>query len=80
MRTIQLTNDEDREVADLKDRLGLPTKKAVIMEGLRSLRKLVQAQKRRRRLTAASVRVRKQSLSVNRSWAPRGTAVTHDSD
>lgn len=80
MRTIQLTDDEDREVAELKKRLSLPSKKAVILEGLRSLRQILQAQKRQRRLRSASLSVRKQSLAANREWASRSTAILHDSD
>lgn len=71
MRTIQITPEEDREIALLKERLGLPTKKAVVMEGLKTLRQILQAQKRRRRLQAASYLVRQTSRRANREWAVR---------
>lgn len=75
MRTIQITPEEDQEIAELRDRLKLPTKKAVVMEGLRSLRQILQDQQRRRRLQTASQAVRRESLRENRRWARRAVPV-----
>lgn len=59
----------------LKKRLGFKSKKAVVMEGLEALTKLYQDRKRRGRLANASLAVRRQSLSVNQTWAPLSTPI-----
>lgn len=75
LTTIQVTSEEDREIAVLKGKLGLPSKKAVVLEGLRALRQILQDQQRRRRLQAASRLVRGESQKINREWAPLSTAL-----
>ena len=72
--TIQITPEEDREISELKERLQLPSKKAVVLEGLRSLRQIIKDQQRRRRLKTASLRVRDVSIHTNREWAPLATS------
>ena len=73
--TIQVTSEEDKEIAHLKEELGLPSKKAVVLEGLRSLRKLLEDQRRHHRLQSASLLVRKGSSKINREWAAHSTAL-----
>lgn len=73
--TIQITAEEDREISELKTKLGLPSKKAVVIEGIRNLREIIQDQRRRQRLQAASREVRKRSFHANREWAPLSTAL-----
>ena len=73
MKTIQFTDEEDREIAELKVALHLPNKKEVVREGLRSLRELVQARKRSRRLQKASQLVATSSQEINEKWAPLAT-------
>lgn len=75
LTTIQVTSDEDREIAILKEKLGLPSKKAVVLEGLRALRQILQDQMRRKRLQAASRLVREESRRMNDEWAPLSTAL-----
>jgi hypothetical protein len=78
--TIQLTSEEDQEIARLKKAMKLNSKKAVVIEGLHALRKLIEAQKRRDRIQKAVLAVREESLAVNREWAPHSTAVRFDED
>ncbi len=73
--TIQITPEEDREILALKERMQLPSKKAVVMEGLRALREILRAQQRRRRLQGASQLTRDDSQRANREWARVSTAV-----
>lgn len=73
--TIQVTSEEDQEIARLKKILGLPTKKAVVMEGIRSLRQILRDQQRRRRLQEASAVIQSDSRQTNREWAPHSTAI-----
>lgn len=75
--TIQITSEEDREISRMRSRLGLPSKKAVVLEGLKSLRQILKDQGRRKRLQAASLRLRKQSKEVNKEWAPLSSALRH---
>lgn len=75
LTTIQVTLEEDKEIALLKDKLGLPSKKAVVMEGLKALRQILQDQMRRKRLQAASRLVREGSRSANQEWASLSTAL-----
>jgi hypothetical protein len=75
LTTIQVTSEEDREIAVLKNKLGLPSKKAVVLEGLRALQQILRDQQRRQRLQAASRLVREQSKKINREWAPLSTAL-----
>jgi len=73
--TIQMTSEEDREINSLKKKLGLPSKKAVVLEGIRTLKQSLQGEQRRLRLQEVSLRVRKTSQKINREWAPYSTAV-----
>jgi hypothetical protein len=73
--TFQITPEEDKEINRLKKELGLPSKKAVILEGLRALQDLRREQKRRQRLQTASRLVGQGSLQVNREWASRASAL-----
>ena len=75
LTTIQVTSEEDREIALLRDKLGFSSKKAVVLEGLRALRRILQDQQRRRRLQAASRLVRQESRKINQEWAPLSTAL-----
>jgi hypothetical protein len=75
LTTIQVTSEEDREIALLKEKLGLPSKKAVVLEGLRALRRILQDQMRRKRLQAASRLVREDSRRINDEWSPLSTAL-----
>lgn len=72
--TIQISFDEDQEIETLKSTLGLPSKKAVVIEGLRTLRSLVEERHRRHRLQSLSERLRRQSQLINKEWAPLSTA------
>ncbi|MBI2083410.1 MAG: hypothetical protein HYT76_07545 [Deltaproteobacteria bacterium] len=67
--TIQMTLEEDREIAHLKEELGLSSKKEVVREGLRALQGILKDHKRRRQLRNASLSVRKQSERTNREWS-----------
>lgn len=73
--TIQITSEEDQELRKLKRALRLPSKKAVVLEGVRALRRLVQDEARRSRLQEVSRKVRGSSLEVNREWSPLSVAV-----
>ena len=73
--TIQVTSDEDREIVLLKQQLRLPSKKAVVLEGLRTLRQTLQNQERRRRLQKASRLVGEGSRGINEEWAPLSSAL-----
>lgn len=73
--TIQITSEEDREISRLKEVLGLPSKKAVVMEGVRGLREILKDQHRRRRLQVASRLVREESRAANREWAPLASSL-----
>lgn len=74
MRTsIQITPEEDREIDELKALFKLPSKRAVVLAGLRELRgKFLQTQ-RKKRLQSASLLCRDESLVVNREMGPLGT-------
>jgi len=72
--TIQITEKENGEIGKLKEALHLPNKKAVVLEGVRSLWKQVEERKRWERLQSASRKVRRISMKVNREWARHGTA------
>ncbi len=73
--TFQISPEEDREITRLKKELGLPSKKAVILEGIRVLHQMKSEQDRRQRLKSASQRVSKHSLKINREWGPRSSAL-----
>lgn len=73
--TIQITPDEDREITDLKEQLKLPSKRAVVMEAVRSLRLLMEDEERRGRLRRASSLVSRGSMDANREWAPQSSAL-----
>ena len=75
LTTIQITKEEDAEIGFLKEKLALPSKKAVVMEGLNALREILRNQQRRRRLQASSQMVRKESGRINRDWAGLSTAL-----
>lgn len=68
--TIQISQEEAQEIALLKEELRLPSQRAVVMEGVRTLRQLLKDQRRHRRLQQASGQVRGESARVNRTWAP----------
>ena len=72
--TIQISREEDNEIIRLKKALHFSTKKAVVMAGIQKLGAVLRENKRRRRLQEASVRVREESLRVNREWASHSTA------
>ncbi|MBI4411540.1 MAG: hypothetical protein HY541_03555 [Deltaproteobacteria bacterium] len=73
--TIQVTREEDRAVTRLKNKLGLSSKKAVFLEGLRALSEIVEDRQRRVRLRAASLAVRADSKKVNKEWAVLSAAL-----
>lgn len=73
--TIQVTKEEDRAITQLKKKLGLPSKKAVLLEGMQALTQIVENRQRRTRLQAASLAVRRESIKINKEWAPRSTAL-----
>lgn len=68
--TIQISQEEAQEIARLKAELRLPSQRAVVMEGVRTLRQLLNDQRRRRRLQQASRQVRAESARENRAWSP----------
>lgn len=70
LNTIQIGPDEDLEICRLKKELGLPSKKAVVMEGIRTLAELFKDKQRSHRLQALSLKLRKQSRKINQDWAP----------
>jgi hypothetical protein len=72
--TVQLSKKEDQELVRLQHSLKLPTKKAVIIEGMRALDALARERERQGQLQRASALVRKQSQKENREWAALGTA------
>jgi hypothetical protein len=74
--TIQLTREEDLAIAGLKKKLGLASKRAVVMEGVRSLMGQLEERQRRGRLQKASALVREGSRQANRQWAPLSSALT----
>ena len=74
LTTIQITSEEDKVIGRLKKELGLPTKKAVVMEGLQALKQTLKQQKRTKGLQAASRLVRRESLRTTQEWGPLGTA------
>lgn len=78
--TIQLTREEDRAITALKKKLGLASKRAVVMEGVRALMWQVEEKQRRDRLQQASALVRKGSWRVNQDWAPLSSALKHNED
>ncbi len=71
--TIQITQEENQQIEQLKTLLKLPSKRAVVLEGLRGLREKYQMSARRQRLRAASQRCREESLEINQEMAPLGT-------
>lgn len=73
--TIQITQEEDREISQLKKKLGFKTKKAVVLEGLKSLAENLQNKQRRIRLQQTSLRVRDSSSTTNKEWALYSTAL-----
>ena len=73
--TIQISSEEDREIARLKEVLGFASKKAVILEGLRALNERLQELKRRHQLQKASQLVRQESSLLNKEWAPLSAAL-----
>jgi len=72
--TIQISREEDQEIVVLKKQLCLPSKKAVVLEGIRSLQQKLKEQDRVRRLQAASKQVRTESQRINQEWAPHASA------
>ena len=78
--TIQITKGEDQEIAQLKVRLGLPSKKAVLLEGMRLLREKIKGDARRRHLRKVVLAIREESQRVNREWAPGASAVHLNED
>lgn len=78
--TIQITKGEDQEIAHLKVRLGLPSKKAVLLEGMRLLRDKIKQDVRRRHLRKVVLAVRAESQRTNREWAPGASAAHLDED
>ena len=73
LTTIQVTKTEDREIAQLRSRLGLKSKKEVLREGLRALQGMLRGQQRRKRLHSASLAVRGSSIREGRRWAALAT-------
>lgn len=73
--TIQITREEDNEIAWLKRQLQLPSKRAVLQAGLESLRQIVKSRMRTAQLKAASLRVRRGSRVINHEWAQGSTAL-----
>lgn len=73
--TIQMTPTEDRLITSLKKELGLPTKKAVVMEGVRALKQLFEEKGRVNRLQKASYKIRSESQAVNREWSSLSTSL-----
>ncbi len=72
--TIQISSEEDHEITLLKNKLGFPSKKAVIMEGVHTLQQILQNKERASRLANASLKIRKESKKANQIWAPLSTA------
>lgn len=75
MTTIQINHEEDQEMARLKTQLRLPSKKAVLLEGIRLLHDKIKQDARRRHLRKVVLAVREESRRVNREWAPGASAV-----
>lgn len=75
LTTIQVTFEEDREIDTLKEKLGLPSKKAVVMEGLRALQERIRESQRRKRLHTASHLVYGESKRINQEWASHSSAL-----
>lgn len=73
--TIQVTKEEDRAITRLKNKLALPSKKAVVLEGIRALSDIVEDRQRRRRLQVASLAVRLESKRINKEWAHHSSAL-----
>lgn len=73
--TIQITSDENHEIETLKEAFDFPTKKAVVLEGLHLLKESLEEKKRVEQLQTLSLKLRKQSLKVNREWAPFSKAI-----
>lgn len=78
LTTIQITTDEDREIGQLKRELKLPSKKAVVMEGIRTLNQFIKDKKRRLHLQNLSLKISKESNRVNKEWAPLSTSLKYD--
>ncbi len=75
LTTIQVTQEEDREISQLKEVLGLSSKKAVVMEGVHLLEKMLVDRERVGKLKKASLKVRKSSLKANREWSASSSAI-----
>lgn len=75
LNTIQMTQAEDREIVELKEELGLSSKKAVVLEGIHLLKKSLIEQKRIQTLKNASIKVRKASKKENQEWSKLSSAL-----
>ncbi|OGQ08164.1 MAG: hypothetical protein A3G32_08460 [Deltaproteobacteria bacterium RIFCSPLOWO2_12_FULL_40_28] len=78
LTTIQITIDEDMEISQLKRELKLPSKKAVVMEGVRTLSQFLKDKKRRLHIQNLSLKISKESGKINKEWAPLSTSLKHD--
>ena len=78
LNTIQINKDEEKLIIKLKKDLGLPTKKAVVLQGLELLLKEQKERDRRERIKVAVALCREESLRINEEMSPHGYAVTHD--
>lgn len=72
--TIQISAEVDQKIIAFKKILRLPTKKAVVLEGLNALEERLAVESRRARILKASLRMRRQSSEINREWAPQSKA------
>lgn len=78
LNTIQINKDEEKLILKLKKDLGLPTKKAVVIQALELLLQEQKARERKERIKAAVALCREESLRINEEMSPHGYAVTHD--
>lgn len=78
LNSIQITKQEDQLITKLKKALGLPSKKAVLRRALETLVQEYEATKKAERLRDASLRVRKESLKINRDFAGLSSAAHGD--
>lgn len=76
--TIQISDEEDQEITKLREFMGLPSKRAVVMEGVKALRDLLRRERRRQQMRKASLRVREGSAAANRAWADLSTATSDE--